>query len=106
VLDPTPAASEQHTIPEASTALPGTAEAEHQNAEPTSPSSPTLPAFQGYSDPSAASVPPAESPFKSVVKSFTVPTTGKPGDGVVETDPKAGVAKVYPTRWLSLTVAK
>jgi len=106
VLDPAPEVFEPHTIPEASTALPATAEAEHQNAEPTSPSSPNHPTFHPESDPSAATAPPAESPFKSVVKSFTAPTTGKPSDGVVGTDPKTGVAMVYPTSWLSLTVAK
>jgi len=95
MLDGTPDVSEQHTIPEASTALPGTAGAEHQNAEPTSPSSPNHPTFQGESDPSAAAHS-TDSPFKSVVKSFTAPTTGKPSDGVVQTDPKTGVTKVCP----------
>lgn len=89
-----PVAAEQHTIPEASTALPGTEAAEIQNTDPptpTSPSSPTAPSESRTSEKKSTSP-----PFKSLVRSFAQPTLGKPPEGKVSAsvDPKTGVAQV------------
>ena len=88
-----PVAAEQHTIPEASTALPGTEAAEIRNTDPstpTSPTSPTAPIESGTSENNSA-----DRPFKSFVRSFTQPTIGKPPEGKVSAliDPKTGVAQ-------------
>jgi hypothetical protein len=96
MLEYAPVAAEQHTIPEASTALPGTAAAETQNTEPSSPPSPASPVVPADSGNSGNPSP--DHPFKSLIRSFTEPTTGKPTDGTGPTsvDPKTGVAQVYP----------
>jgi hypothetical protein len=95
-LESAPVAAEQHTIPEASTALPGTVAAETQNTEPPTPTSPTSPTAPGESGTSENNF--TNTPFKSIVRSFTQPTTGKPADGNVSAsvDPKTGVAQVEP----------
>jgi hypothetical protein len=90
-----PGAAEQHTIPEASTALPGTAGADTQNNEsamPPSPTHPTAPEVEGTKSGNKSTDP----PLKSLLRSFTEPTTAKPSDGTVPaaTDPKTGVTKV------------
>jgi hypothetical protein len=90
-----PEAAEQHTIPEASTALPGTAGADTQNNEsamPPSPTHPTAPEKETKSGNKSTESP----PLKSLLRSFTEPTTAKPSDGAVPaaTDPKTGVTKV------------
>jgi hypothetical protein len=95
-LETAPVATDQHTIPAASTALPGTAAAETQNTEPSSPSSPT--SLSAPSESGTSEKPSTDPPFKSIVRSFTQPTTGKPTDGTIPASvhPETGVAQVYP----------
>jgi hypothetical protein len=84
---------EQHTITEASTALPGTTAAENNVNDPSSPASPTPPSFpetSGASDKLSK-----DHVIKSIVPSFTERTAAKHTDGTATTpvDTKTGAAK-------------
>lgn len=88
----------EQTIPEASTALPGTAGADAQNADSAAPTSPAHPTeiLEGPLPKSGKQS--TDPPLKSLLHSFTEPTTAKPSDGMVPAavDPKTGVTKVSP----------
>lgn len=96
-LDPTPTKEEEHAIPQASTALPGTPAAEEKTADETSP----VPVTSGTSD-----KPSTDPPMQSIVESSTQPTTTKSTNGTVPTsaDPKTGVATVSKS-WALLILA-
>ena len=93
-LRATPTTEEQHTITEASTALPDTTAAEGSVNHPSSPTSPILPSFPEQS--SVSDKPSTNPAKKSIICPVIQYPIVKPADGTVPApiDPNFGFAKV------------